>query len=264
MKDKPPVIAVRDVTKQFGAMCALSHVSLAAHAGKVLCLLGDNGAGKSTLIKILSGTHQPSAGAVLLDGAEVKLVSPRHARELEIATVHQTGGTIPLMTVARNFFLGAEPTKGRGPFRRFDETLARTVALDEIATLGLTRVADPDQAVSLLSGGERQALTIARALHFGARALILDEPTAALGVKEAAIVLRMVARARERGVAVILVTHNAHHALSIGDSYCVLIHGSVAAQFDRGEKTREEVIGLMAGGAELEELEFELERADPP
>lgn len=261
MPEATRVLEARHVGKRFGTVEALTDVSIAALAGEVTCLLGDNGAGKSTLIKILSGSHEPSSGSVLMDGEEVSLDSPRRARELGIATVHQTGGTVPLLSIARNFFLGAEPTKGRGVFRRFDERQAREVALREIAALGLTRVTDPDQPVALLSGGERQALTIARAMHFGARALILDEPTAALGVKEAGIVLRMVAQARRRGVAIILITHNAHHALSIGDSFCVLIHGTVAATFQRGEKTREELLSLMAGAEELEQLELELQGA---
>jgi simple sugar transport system ATP-binding protein len=261
MHAKQPVIEVRNVWKSFEALHALTDISLAAHAGEVTCLLGDNGAGKSTLIKILSGTHVPSRGRVFVEGSSVDLDSPRHARALGIATVHQTGGTIPLMSLARNFFLGAEPTKGWGPFRRFDAKFADDVALEEIAAIGLTRARNANQAVALLSGGERQALTIARAMYFGARVLILDEPTSALGVKEAGIVLRMISRARQRGVAVILVTHNVHHALSVGDSYYVLIHGSVAAHFRRGEKTREEVLGLMAGGEELEELELELQGA---
>jgi len=254
-----PAIEVRNVTRHFGTLTALDDVSVVAYSGEVTCLLGDNGAGKSTLIKTFAGVHLPSRGSVLVDGNVVVLNSPRSAHDLGIATVHQTGGTIPLLSVARNFFLGAEPTKGRGPFRRFDERYARDVALREMASLGITGVRNADQPVHVLSGGERQALTIARALHFGARVLILDEPTAALGVKEAAIVLRMVAEARQRKVAVILVTHNAHHALSVGDSYYVLIHGAVAAHFQRGEKTREEVLNLMAGGEELEELETELQ-----
>jgi simple sugar transport system ATP-binding protein len=253
-----PIIEARHVSKRFAGVNALNDVSLSVRAGEVLCLLGDNGAGKSTLIKVLSGVHEPSDGTLLVDGEPVRFDSPRAARAYGVATVHQTGGTIPLMSIARNFFLGAEPTKGRGPLRRFDGAHARQTALEEIRALGLTRVTDADQLVGSMSGGERQALAIARALHFGARVLILDEPTSALGVKEATIVLRLVARARDRGVAVILVTHNAHHALTIGDRLAVLIHGSLVADFGRGEKSRTEVLNLMAGGEELEELELEL------
>jgi simple sugar transport system ATP-binding protein len=243
---------------------ALHDVSMDVRPAEVVCLLGDNGAGKSTLIKILSGVHQPSSGDLLIDGSSVSFSSPRAAREQGIATVHQSSGTVPLMSVARNFFLGAEPTKGWGPLRRFDEETAERVALEEISGLGLRRVRSAKQLVGSLSGGERQGLAIARAMHFGARLLILDEPTSALGVKEAALVLRLIARARQRGVGVVFITHNAHHALSIGDRFVVLIHGEVAASFRRGEKSRLEVLELMAGGERFEDLELELELERSP
>jgi simple sugar transport system ATP-binding protein len=262
MSEQKPILRARDISKRFAGVDALSDVSLDVYPGSVLCLLGDNGAGKSTLIKILSGVHQPSEGELSVDGEEVRFSDPRDARALGIATVHQSGGTIPLVSVSRNFFLGAEPTKGWGPFRRIDRDLADRVSVEEVRALGLRRVTDGGRLVGSLSGGERQALAIARAMYFGARVLILDEPTAALGVKEAAIVLRLVAQARTKGVGVILVTHNAHHALSIGDNFTVLIHGEVAASFQRGDKSREEVVGLMAGGEEIEELELELAVTD--
>jgi simple sugar transport system ATP-binding protein len=253
-----PAIEVRDLSKSFTGVNALKGVSLSIYPGEVHCLLGDNGAGKSTLIKVLSGVYRPSAGEMFLDGKPVTFESPRAARQAGIATVHQYGGTMPLMSVGRNFFVGAEPTKGWGPFRRFDSSYANRVSIEEIAAVGLTRVRDGSRLVGSMSGGERQGLAIARALHFGARVLILDEPTSALGVKQAAIVLRLVAHARDQGVAVVFITHNAYHAMSIGDRFAVLIHGEVAAKFQRGEKTREEVLDLMAGGQELEALELDL------
>lgn len=260
MRDSVPIIEAAGVSKRFAGVDALSEVSISVRAGEILCLLGDNGAGKSTLIKILSGVHPPTTGMLRVDGEPTSFASPRDALANGVATVHQTGGTVPLMSVARNFFLGCEPTRGRGPFRVYDRRKASRIALEEIRALGLQRVRSADQLVGSMSGGERQGLAIARALYFGARVLILDEPTSALGVKEAAVVLRLVARARDRGVAVILVTHNAHHAMSVGDRFAVLIHGNVAATWSRGEKTREEVLNLMAGGEEFEELELELER----
>jgi simple sugar transport system ATP-binding protein len=253
-----PIVHAHNISKRFAGVDALTDVSLAIRPGEVVCLLGDNGAGKSTLIKILSGVYPPSQGFLEIDGDVARCESPRGQLARGIATVHQTGGTVPLMSVARNFVLGAEPTKGRGPFRRFDTKRARQTALAEIQALGLQRVTNADRLVGSLSGGERQALAIARALYLGARVLILDEPTAALGVKEAGVVLRLVRRARDRGTGVLLVTHNVQHALSISDRFVVLIHGKVAATWDRGEKSREEVIGLMAGGQELEELELEI------
>jgi simple sugar transport system ATP-binding protein len=188
---------------------------------------------------------------LLFNGAAVSFRSPRDAQELGIGTVHQDVGSIPLISVARNFFLGNEPTKGWGPFRRLDHAKANKVALDQIRGMGIRRISDAEQLVGTMSGGERQALAIARALYFGAKLLILDEPTAALGVKEAAIVIEQIVRARARGAALVFITHNATHALTVGDRFSVLIQGRVAARFLRGQKTREEVLNLMAGGEQV-------------
>jgi simple sugar transport system ATP-binding protein len=253
------VLRAQNVTMRFGANVAVDDVSLTACAGQVLCLLGDNGAGKSTLIKVLSGVYQPNSGTLMLDGSPVVFPSPTAARAAGISTVHQFGGTAPLMSVDRNFFLGAEPTKWPWPLRRLDRQFMRRESLRAIRELGLTRVVDADQLVGTMSGGERQALAIARAVYFGARVLILDEPTAALGVKEAALVLKLVQRAREAGVAMIFITHNAQHAMAIGDRFHVLISGRTAADFARGEKSRNEILDLMAGGAEFKALAEGLE-----
>jgi simple sugar transport system ATP-binding protein len=199
-----------------------------------------------------------------VEGKQTVFRSPRDARSLCIATVHQSTGTIPLLSVSRNFFLGLEPTKGKGPLKRFDSTFADRVALDEVRSLGLNRVRRADQLVGSLSGGERQGVAIARALYFGARVLVLDEPTASLGVKEATVVLQLVAKARDRGVGVVLVTHNAHHARVIGDRFVVLIHGEIAAAFARGERSHDEIIELMAGGETLVALEVALAREAAP
>ena len=254
-----PVLELKNISKHFTGVAALSGISFNVSAGKVLCLLGDNGAGKSTLIKILSGVHRPTEGEVFVDGNQVKLRSPREAQDLGIATVHQDVGVISLMSVARNFFLGAEPTKGWGPFKKIDHKKAKSIVIDQITAMGIRRVRDGDQLVGVMSGGEKQALAIARAIYFGGRVLILDEPTSALGVKEAEIVLRLIHQARANGIAVILITHNVHHALSVADHYVVLIHGEVAANFRQGEKTREEILDLMAGGERLQSLAAELE-----
>lgn len=249
-----PLIEARNICKQFAGIHALRDVSLAVHPGQVLCLLGDNGAGKSTLIKILSGFYPPTSGTIHLEGREVRFADPREARARGIATVHQDVGSIPLMSVGRNFFLGAEPKKGRPPFTWLDTGKANRIALEQIRRFGITRVSDGDQLVGTLSGGERQVLAIGRAMYFGARVLILDEPTSALGVKEAATVLRFVHQAKSEGVGIVFITHNAHHALSAGDRFVVLIQGRVAASFGRGEKSSTEVLNLMAGGEPLDDV----------
>ena len=254
-----PVLRVERVSKRFGNVVALSDVSMEVHAGRVTCLLGDNGAGKSTLIQILAGVHRPSAGRYLVDGEPVRLASPRDALRRGIATVYQDLAMIPLMSIWRNFFLGAEPVVGRGPFRRVDVAHCERVAREELAQLGVS-VRDTSQPVGTLSGGERQAVAIARAIHFGARVLILDEPTAALGVKQAGVVLRYIARARERGVGVVFITHNPHHAYPIGDRFVVLRRGEVLADRERTELKLDELIGMMSGGEELERLAHELGR----
>jgi simple sugar transport system ATP-binding protein len=258
MATEVPLMELRRVSKSFAGIQAVCDVSISVRAGSVLCLLGDNGAGKSTLIKILSGFHAPSSGTILVDGVETHFASPREARGRGIATVHQEIGTIPLMSVARNFFLGAEPTKGWGPFRRMDIAKADSIAVEQIRGFGITRVTRGDQLVGTLSGGERQVLAIARAMYFGAKVLILDEPTSALGVKEAAKVLNLMKAARGRGIGIVFITHNARHAMLIGDRFTVLNQGKVAAAFDRGQRSREEVLNLMAGGELDEQVEADL------
>ena len=253
-----PLLKVSNLSMRFAGTSALTDVSLRVDAGQVLCLLGDNGAGKSTLIKILSGVHPPTSGTIEVKGVPVAFKSPKHASSFGIATVHQFGGIFPLMSVGRSFFVGAEPMRGIWPLRRMDTKRANEMAVQAIQDMGITQVTDGDVLVGSLSGGERQALAIARAVHFGAEVLILDEPTAALGVREAAHVLRIVMHARRNGVAVILVTHNVTHAMTVGDHFAVLIRGALAADFRKGEKSREELTSLMAGGEAMDELEAEL------
>jgi simple sugar transport system ATP-binding protein len=257
-----PVMELVGVSKQFSGISAVHDVSMAVHARAVTCLLGDNGAGKSTLVKLMSGVHQPTSGEIHIDGHPSALSSPRAAQELGIGTVHQDDGALPLMSVSRNFFLGRELVKGWGPVRRIDRRQACKIAVEQLSALGISRVTSGDQPVGTLSGGERQALAISRALYFGARLLILDEPTSALGVREAGVVLRLIQQAKSRGAAIVFITHNAHHAMTVGDHFTVLIQGRVAAQFARGERTREELLNLMAGGEALETLQAEIEELD--
>ncbi|WP_339115207.1 ATP-binding cassette domain-containing protein [Thioclava sp. GXIMD2076] len=249
-----PVLELRNVNKSFGPIDVLHDISLKVEAGEVLCLLGDNGAGKSTLIKTLAGVHKPTTGEMFMDGEAVSFDKPKDAADRGIATVHQFGGTFPLMTIGRSFFVGVEPVKKIGPFKFFDRKTANEVAVKAVQSFGITRIDDGDRLIGGLSGGERQSLAIARAVHFGARVLILDEPTAALGVKQASHVLRIIMEAKRRGIAVIFITHQVTHAMAVGDHYAVLIRGAVAANFKRGEKTREEITDLMAGGEALADL----------
>ncbi|MTD99840.1 ATP-binding cassette domain-containing protein [Paracoccus sp. YIM 132242] len=254
-----PVLELRNVNKSFGPIDVLHDISLTVNAGEVLCLLGDNGAGKSTLIKTLAGVHRPTSGQMLMDGQPVLFERPKDATDRGIATVHQFGGTFPLMTIGRSFFVGMEPTKGWGPFKVFDRKTANEVAVKAVQSFGITRIDDGDRLIGGLSGGERQSLAIARAVHFGARVLILDEPTAALGVKQASHVLRIVLEAKRRGIAVIFITHQVTHAMAVGDHFAVLIRGALAASFKKGERSREEITDLMAGGEALADLGAEIE-----
>lgn len=252
------LLALDNASKYFGSVIALEDVSMNLLAGEVHALLGDNGAGKSTLIKILSGVYQPDKGRYLVDGQEVHFTSPRDALARGIATVYQDLAMIPLMGISRNFFLGQEPQKGWGPFRHFDLERANDITREELHKMGI-EIRDPEHAVGSLSGGERQSVAIARAVYFGARVLILDEPTAALGVKEAAVVLRYIAQARARGLGVIFITHNVHHAYPIADRFTILNRGRSYGTFEKTNVSREEVVQMMAGGEALEELGNELE-----
>jgi simple sugar transport system ATP-binding protein len=255
-----PILRVEGVSKRFGNVVALRDVTMSVPAGQVTCLLGDNGAGKSTLIQILAGVHRPTTGRYLVDGEPVGFSSPRDALSRGIATVYQDLAMIPLLSIWRNFFLGAEPCVGAGPFRRIDRAHCEGVVTAELSRLGV-QLRDPAQPVGTLSGGERQAVAIARAIHFGARVLILDEPTAALGVKQAGVVLRYIAKARERGVGVVFITHNPHHAYPVGDRFVILRRGEVQGDFGRTDIRLEELAGMMAGGEELERLAHELDPA---
>ena len=258
------LIDVQDISKRFGSVIALSGVSMAVLPGEVHCLLGDNGAGKSTLIKTLSGVHPPTSGQIVIEGRPVTMTGPRDALDLGIATVFQDLAMIPLMSITRNFFMGREITKGAGPLRRFDIATANRVAREEMQKIGID-VRDPTQAVGTLSGGERQCVAIARAVYFGAKVLILDEPTSALGVKQASVVLKYVAQARARGLGVIFITHNVHHAWAVGDKFTVLNRGKTLGTHTKAGITREALLNMMAGGKELEQLSAELDefsRAD--
>ncbi len=256
-----PLVALNGVSKSYGNVRALREVSLEVHAGEITCVLGDNGAGKSTLIKIIAGLHPHDAGTYAVEGAEVRHTSPRQALDHGIATVYQDLAVVPLMPVWRNFFLGSELTKGRGPLRRLDVAAMRATTRAALLRMGID-LRDVDQPIGTLSGGERQCVAIARAVHFGARVLVLDEPTAALGVKQSGVVLKYVAAARDAGLGVVLITHNPHHAYLVGDRFVLLKRGAMSGSHLRRQITLDELTREMAGGSELDELTHELSR-DP-
>ena len=242
------LLTARDVAKQFGSVIALSGVSFDVMPGEVHCLLGDNGAGKSTLIKILSGVHQPSLGELLVDGKPMVFEVPRDALDQGIATVFQDLAMIPLMSVARNFFLGREPVRRLGPIRMLDGERAAEVTREEMRKMGI-ELRDPQQPVGTLSGGERQCVAIARAVYFGAKVLILDEPTSALGVTQTAMVLQCIREVRARGLGVIFITHNVRHALQVGDRFTVLNRGRTLDCRVKDDVGADELQSLMSGTA---------------
>ena len=268
------LLAVEHISKAFGSVQAISDVSLNVGSSEVMCLLGDNGAGKSTLIKMLAGVYQPDTGTYMVEGKPVSFSSPRDALSHGIATVYQDLAMIPLMSITRNFFLGSEPTRGFGPFRTFDLAKADSIVRQELGQMGIS-VRDTSQPVGTMSGGERQSVAIARAVYFGAKVLILDEPTSALGVKQAGVVLKYVVQAKQRGCGVIFITHNPHHAWLVGDRFTILNRGrslgtytkkslaempDFAARPTGDQITLEELVSMMAGGRELAELSHELEQ----
>ncbi|MDQ0597371.1 simple sugar transport system ATP-binding protein [Streptomyces canus] len=251
------IVELRNAGKSYGNIRALHGVDLKVFASQVTCVLGDNGAGKSTLIKIISGLHQHTEGEFLVDGAPVHFSTPREALDKGIATVYQDLAVVPLMPVWRNFFLGSEVTKGPWPIRRLDIETMKKTADEELRNMGIV-LDDMDQPIGTLSGGQRQCVAIARAVYFGARVLILDEPTAALGVKQSGVVLKYIAAARDRGLGVIFITHNPHHAYMVGDHFSVLRLGTMELNASRDEVSLEELTNHMAGGSELAALKHEL------
>lgn len=252
-----PIIRMLDIQKHFGSVIALAGVSVDVYPGECHCLLGDNGAGKSTFIKTMSGVHKPTSGEINFEGAPMKFDRPRDAMEAGIATVHQHLAMIPLMSVSRNFFMGNEPTRKVGPFTFFDHEKANNVTMEAMKKMGIN-LRGPDQAVGTLSGGERQTVAISRAVHFGAKVLILDEPTSALGVRQTSNVLATIDRVRKQGIAVVFITHNVRHALAVGDRFTVLNRGKTLGTALKGEITPDELQDMMAGGQELATLEGSL------
>lgn len=255
--DHNPIVEMQDITKHFGPVIALNGVSFDVRPGECHCLLGDNGAGKSTFIKTMSGVHKPTSGTILFEGREMNFSSPRDSMEAGIATVYQDLAMIPLMSVTRNFWMGREPIKRFGPLKTIDFDKANSTTMEEMRKMGIN-LRSPDQAVGTLSGGERQTVAIARAVYFGAKVLILDEPTSALGVRQTANVLSTIDKVRKKGIGVVFITHNVRHALAVGDRFTVLNRGKTLGTAQRGQITPEELQDMMAGGQEMVALEGSL------
>ncbi|MEM9343771.1 MAG: ATP-binding cassette domain-containing protein [Pseudomonadota bacterium] len=248
-----PIIRMTNIEKHFGSVIALAGVSVDVFPGECHCLLGDNGAGKSTFIKTMSGVHKPTAGEILFEGRPMHFDDPRDAMEAGIATVHQHLAMIPLMSVSRNFFMGNEPTIKRLGINFLDHDKADRITMEEMRKMGIN-LRGPDQAVGTLSGGERQTVAIARAVYFGAKVLILDEPTSALGVRQTANVLATIDKVRKQGIGVVFITHNVRHALAVGDRFTVLNRGQTLGTAMKGEIEHDELHDMMAGGDELAKL----------
>jgi simple sugar transport system ATP-binding protein len=257
-----PIIEVRDLGKSYGSVIALRDITTVVNAAEVTCVLGDNGAGKSTFIKILAGAHEHTSGEFIVDGIQRHMASPRSALALGIATVFQDLAVVSLMPVWRNFFLGSEITKGVGPLRRLDVPAMKKITKSELQAMGID-LRDVEQPIGTLSGGERQCVAIARAVYFGARVLILDEPTAALGVRQSGVVLKYIAAARDRGLGVVFITHNPHHAYPVGDRFMLLRRGRSLGDFTKAEMSLDQLVSMMAGGEELQALSHELQRSMP-
>ncbi|RSM65560.1 sugar ABC transporter ATP-binding protein [Actinoplanes sp. ATCC 53533] len=254
-----PLIEMAEIGKSYGAIRALRGINLRVNAGEVTCVLGDNGAGKSTLIKIMSGLHPHNEGSLKVDGKELTFGSPREALDHGIATVYQDLAVVSLMEVWRNFFLGSELRAGKYPLAGLRIKEMKRIADEELRKMGIV-VKDINQPIGTLSGGQRQCVAIARAVYFGARVLILDEPTAALGVKQSGVVLKYTAAARDAGLGVVFITHNPHHAYLVGDHFIILKLGGTVLDKNRSEVGLDELTTQMAGGDELTELSHELGR----
>lgn len=239
-------IEIRNISKHFGSVVALDDVSFGVRPGEVVGLIGDNGAGKSTAIKIISGFHKPSSGSILWEGDEVALDSPEDARRLGIQTVYQDLALINSLSIARNFFLRAEPKRKVGPFNFLDVRTMNLRTAEILRDIGIKDL-NPATPVAALSGGERQAVAIGRTYYFGGRLLILDEPTSALSVKQTQKVFSIIREVKAKGAAVILIEHNMIHAHEISDRLVVIMHGKVFGDYRKSEVSVTDLERILAG-----------------
>lgn len=241
-----PLVRMENIGRTFGNITALEGVNFEVGYQEVIGLLGDNGAGKSTLIKVLTGIHQPTSGQIYFEGRPVDISSPQAARELGIETVYQDLALVPLMSISRNFYLGREPLRQVGPFEVLDKSVMseRTTSALEHIGIHIRNTAEP---VGTLSGGERQSIAIGRAVYFGTKLLILDEPTSALSIGETRKVLSYTHEAKKRGLSVIFITHNIHHIFEVADRFTIISHGHKTGDFRKEDVTIDEVSGMIMG-----------------
>lgn len=247
---QPPILSARGLVKRYGRVVALDHCDFDLYPGEIQAVIGDNGAGKSTMIKALSGALRPDAGEIRLDGKRVDFASPIQAREHGIETVYQTLAMSPALSISDNMFMGREIRKksfmGR-VFRQLDKKQMQRIARDKLSELGLMTIQNINQAVETLSGGQRQGVAVARAAAFGSRVVILDEPTAALGVKESRKVLELIRNVRARGVPIILISHNMPHVFELADRIHVHRLGRRLCVVRPDECSMQDAVALMTG-----------------
>jgi fructose transport system ATP-binding protein len=248
-----PILAARGLVKRYGRVTALDRADFDVEAGEIVAVIGDNGAGKTSLIKALSGALKPDHGEIRLEGRAVRFASPRQARAAGIETVHQTLALSPALSIVDNFFMGRELRVAGVPgrwLRKLDHGAMERFARDKLEELGLSTIRDVRRPVETLSGGQRQGVAVARAVAFGSRILILDEPTAALGVAESRRVLDLLLAVRARGVAIVLVSHNIPHVFEIADRIHIHRQGRRLGLFDRNTQTMSDAVALMTGAVE--------------
>jgi D-xylose transport system ATP-binding protein len=245
VSDATPTLELRDVSKHFGAVQALDGVDFAVRAGEVMALVGDNGAGKSTLIKSVAGIHPFDSGTVLFDGREVHIHGPKDAARLGIEVVYQDLALCDNLDVVQNMFLGRE---SHDVFRRMRELEMEQRANATLASLSVTTIRSTRQTVATLSGGQRQSVAVARAVMWNSRVVILDEPTAALGVAQTRQVLELVKRLGAQGLAVVLISHNLHDIFEVADRITVLRLGRDVGVYERRETTQQEIVAAITAG----------------
>jgi len=244
-----PLVKMENIAKNFGVVTVLTGVDFHVNPGEIVALLGDNGAGKSTLIKILTGVYTPTSGQIYFEGRPVQVNTPHDAHDLGIETVYQDLALVDLMSISRNFFLGREPMRRVGPINLLDRNKMDLQTRNSLHEIGI-EIRSAREKVGKLSGGERQSIAIGRAVHFGAKLLILDEPTSALSVGETRKVLDYTRNAKARGLGVIFITHNVSHIFEVADRYVVIRHGKKAADYAQGQLTQNDIADLITGARE--------------